>query len=169
MASSYTPRSDTPGSGGLLRFTTVRDLQAQAMRRATTLAPVAGLQLQTTVNIPDELPKSEVITGLRRVGQNMLARIVRDAEKLSKPTYKTGLFMSGWTGDVEVEDDGHILVRLRNPAPYAEYVHRKGERGRTVVKTYIKPAVMARKPELKQDATDLIRRLLERRMKARRR
>jgi len=162
MASSYTPRSDTPGSGGLLRFTAIRDLQAAAMRRATTLAPVAGLQLHVSVSIPETVPKGVAATELRKVGRNFLSRLVDDARKLSRPTYRTGLFISSWKGDVEVDDDGRLTVRLRNPAPYAGFVHRRGEKGRTVVNTYIKPAVMARKAELTADVAAMIRRLLQR-------
>lgn len=165
MASSYVPRIDQPQprSGRLLRFTAVRDLQAAAMARATTLAPVSGLRLTVSVSLPDIAPQREVIAGLRRVGQNVAARVVDDARRLSTPTYETGLFKSAWKAPVEVTADGRIIIDLQNPAPYAGYVHRAGERAKgTVVDLYIRPAVAKRRRELVEDVATLINRFIQR-------
>lgn len=164
MASRYTPRQDevVRRSGNLLRFTTVGELQAAAVRRATTLAPVAGLQLHVDVQLPEVGSTREALTGLRQVGRNFAARLVEDARKISRPTYDTGLFMSNWKGTAEVDDRGRLTVRLSNPTPYAMFVHRSGERGRTVVRTYIRPAVQARRKELIEDVAALLRRLVQR-------
>lgn len=164
MASRYTPRIDPMqrGSGKLLRFTAVRDLQAAAVKRSTTLSPVAGLDITLSVTLPDIGNKREAVAGLRRVAGNFGARLVDEARKISRPTYDTGLFISSWTDDTRVSDDGQITVTLRNPAPYATHVHRKGERGRTVAETYIRPMVARRRSELVEDVSDLIRRLVQR-------
>ena len=164
MVSSYTPRIDPMErrSGKLLRFTAVRELQAKALARATKLAPVSGLTISLDVTLPDVGSPREAVAGLRRVGDNFGARLVDESRKISRPTYDTGLFMSSWKAETRVSDAGKLSVTLRNPVPYARYVHRSGERGRTVVETYIQPMIARRRSELVQDVATLIRRLVQR-------
>lgn len=164
MASSYTPRIDPmqQGSGKLLRFTAIRDLQAIALQRATKLGSVEGLTLSVAVTLPEIGSQREAVTGLRRVASNFGDRLVDDARKISRRTYDTGLFMSSWRAEAKVSEAGEVSVTLRNPAPYARYVHRSGERGQTVVDAYIRPAVARRRSELIEDVSTLIRRLVQR-------
>jgi len=71
--------------------------------------------------------------------RNLAAIITRRARELSRPTYLTGLFSSGW--DAFARGSGlKLTIRLENRAPYAGFVHRSGERA-TVVSRYILPMV----------------------------
>jgi hypothetical protein len=78
--------------------------------------------------------------------------LVRRATGLSKPTRETGLFMSSWKAEYKRAGQLRQSIRLENRVPYAGFVHRKGERGRTVVETYVLPMV---RDEAARFASDL--------------
>lgn len=161
MASRYVPRSDKPRSGGLLRFTTVADLQEIAMRKARSVAPIDGLSLSVTLE-PSDLARVAVDrtfgAEMRRVGSKIADKAVDQARKISKKTYDTGLFMSSWRATVTTDLVG-VRVELSNSAPYASYVHRSGERSNTVLNGYIRPMVRKLRGELAADMKAAIRRL----------
>lgn len=79
---------------------------------------------------------------LNRIFRRAAARMTDRAKKLSRPTWETGAFASSWRARV-VESAGQLrlAVQLENPVPYAGFVHRRGQRGRTVVNAYIRPMV----------------------------
>lgn len=89
---------------------------------------------------------------LNRIMRNAAKRMVDRAKKLSRPTWDTGAFASNWTARV-VEQAGQLrlTVELQNPVPYAGFVHRKGQRGTTVIDRYIRPMVAQIAAEVDED------------------
>lgn len=74
---------------------------------------------------------------LNRVLRSFAQQVRRKAERLSAPTYDTGLFFSSWSAVVRMRGT-RFTIELKNSAPYAEFVHRRNER-RTVINRYIRP------------------------------
>lgn len=91
---------------------------------------------------------------LNRIADNAGARLLRRVQEVSRQTYETGLFYSGWRFRTDIGSDLTLRIELQNPAPYALYVHRKGTpKERTIVNTYVKPLVQAAIDELLADLT----------------
>ena len=88
---------------------------------------------------------------MKKAGQRMVAR----AKKLSKPTWDTGAFASGWgTRLINSQGDLRVIVELFNSVPYSQYVKRSGSdwhAGRTVIDKYIKPMVAKVSVEIDED------------------
>lgn len=121
---------------------------APADRAQITGRSAFRLSLSTVAAVGGER-EAEVLASSRslaaawnRIVERLAERITRRATELSRPTRDTGLFMSSWR--VRTVGRGGPLktaVEVSNPTPYAGYVHRRGERGRTVVRTYIEPMI----------------------------
>ena len=151
------------GERPVLRFDVKNDLLAQALAKfeGKQPAPVTGAALSVTASVFIDRTSWRAVEGQRtlravvnKVFVNAAARLLERARKVSKPTYKTGLFLSAWRVDREPVEDIAFPSRLvlRNPTPYASYVHRAGEsRRQTVAKVYIPPEVYAVAGELVQD------------------
>ena len=96
---------------------------------------------------------------LNRIVRNAGARLLDRVQDVSRATYETGLFYSGWRIKSDVigtVDAGGLKLRieLSNPAPYALYVHRKGTKpNKTIVNTYVKPLVQRSIDEILEDLT----------------
>lgn len=90
---------------------------------------------------------------VRRVVGNAAARGLARIRAVSRPTYRTGLFMSAWSNTRAPDASGlGLAVAYVNPTPYAGYVHRRGEaRNRTVVNVYVRPEVERVGEELMRD------------------
>ncbi len=89
---------------------------------------------------------------LNRIMRNAAKRMEDRAFKLSRPTWDTGAFASSWRVRVaETAGQLRLVMQLENPVPYAGFVHRKGQRGRTVVNTYIRPMVAEVAAEVDED------------------
>lgn len=88
---------------------------------------------------------------MRKAGARMVAR----AKKLSKPTWDTGAFASGWGSRlINSQGDLRVVVELFNSVPYSGYVKRAGsdwQAGRTVINKYIKPMVAEVAEEIDED------------------
>lgn len=88
---------------------------------------------------------------MRKAGARMVAR----AKKLSKPTWDTGAFASGWGSRlINSQGDLRVVVELFNSVPYSGYVKRAGSdwhAGRTVINKYIKPMVSEVAEEIDED------------------
>ena len=95
----------------------------------------------------------------RKLVRNAADGIVREAQKISKRTYDTGLFISSWRAKTDFSDEGRFKILVSNTAPYANYVKRAGsdwKAGRTVVETYIMPMVRTERKRLIADLKDAI-------------
>lgn len=95
---------------------------------------------------------------MRKAGARMVAR----AKKLSKPTWDTGAFASGWGSRlINSQGDLRVVVELFNSVPYSGYVarsqggdakaYRRGDKSRTVINKYIKPMVSEVAEEIDED------------------
>ena len=162
--------------GAPLRFDTqrealaLRNRQFGGARRAsinvadTEVGTGRGLGFQVSFAFtPQELSDIESVPKLKqqlnRIVRNAGARLLDRVQDVSRATYETGLFYSGWRIKSDVigtVDAGGLKLRieLSNPAPYALYVHRKGTKpNKTIVNTYVKPLVQRSIDEILEDLT----------------
>lgn len=127
--------------------------------RGTEVGTGRGLGFEVGFALtPDEIEAINSVPKLRRqlsrIADNAGARLLRRVQEVSRQTYDTGLFYSGWRIRTDFGSDLTLRVELQNPAPYALYVHRKGTpKERTIVNTYVKPLVQAAIDELLADLT----------------
>lgn len=98
--------------------------------------------------------RRSLATTVRGMVNAAAARGLRRIRDASRPTYRTGLFLSAWRSLATPDASGLNLRRaFTNPTPYAGYVHRRGtSRKATVVNVHIRPIVAEVADEL---ATDL--------------
>lgn len=94
-----------------------------------------------------------------RVMDAASARLLDRVRQVSRKTYRTGLFYSGWRAKVGSRGGLRSNIELQNKTPYAVFVHRKGtRRSETVVNTYVKPLVREVADEVLQDLLTALRR-----------
>ncbi len=94
-----------------------------------------------------------------RVVEAAAGRLLDRVRKVSKPTYRTGLFYSAWRAKVGTRGGLKSNIELTNPAPYALYVHRKGTRKTsTVFNVHVKPIAKAIANELIDDLVAVLKR-----------
>jgi hypothetical protein len=136
----------------LLRFDTRQEALNQRLDefrgRAVPVQGGEGLGLNASLLLSaGELARATTDRTLRAaLNRIMRAAAKRALDKLrafSRPTYRTGTFMSNWSVDLEDVGGGlRLMVDFSNPTPYAKYVHRAGTpRSRTVVNTYVVPYI----------------------------
>ena len=119
----------------------------------------AGLSVSTASNLPRSAWRaaegSRALSALlNRIMRNGAARLLRRAQDASRPTYRTGLFLSSWRVVRDASTDLLFVDRLtlENPVPYASYVHRKGSPPKqTVVRVHIRPLLDVVRRELVED------------------
>lgn len=96
-----------------------------------------------------------------RVVQAAADRLLDRVRKVSRRTYRKGLFYSGWRAKVGSRGGVRSNIELTNQAPYALYVHRAGTpRTQTVVNTYVKPLVREVAAEVLDDLVTVMKRQL---------
>lgn len=147
-----------------LRFDDARRLLAEVQAAwAGPGVPVTRVSAGLTISTAGRLSRTEwrAATGSRtlravlgRILRNGAARLLRRTQDASRPTYKTGLFLSSWRVERDESSDIAFPDRLTlvNPVPYASYVHRKGTpRSATVVKVHIRPLLVQMRQELEED------------------
>lgn len=94
-----------------------------------------------------------------RVMDAAASRLLDRVRKVSRKTYRKGLFYSGWRAKVGSRGGLRSNIELTNQAPYALYVHRKGTPiEQTVVNTYVKPLVREVADEAIKDLLTALRR-----------
>ncbi len=150
------------GARDLIRFDALRTLQTAADRRISIASPVAGLDININLT-GDQMAAIDAKPTLgaraRRMVRNAADGIVREAQKISKRTYDTGLFISSWRAKTDFSDEGRFKILVSNTAPYASYVKRAGadwKAGRTVVDTYIMPMIRTERKRLIADLKSAI-------------
>lgn len=141
IAAKY--RATTRSDPQQLRFDSRRIIQRAALSDRRTGRNAVSISFTLSVFTNRQLSVMVADRELRarwnRLVRNFAAILQRRARQLSRPTYDTGLFSSSW--DARVTGSGLLLrVALENQAPYAGYVHRRGQR-ETVLERYIKPMV----------------------------
>jgi hypothetical protein len=88
-------------------------------------------------------------------------RLLDRVRKVSRRTYRKGLFYSGWRAKVGSRGGVRSNIELTNQAPYALYVHRKGAPiTETVVNTYVKPLVREVAAEVLDELVAVMKRQL---------
>ena len=80
---------------------------------------------------------------VRRIVGNAAARGLARIRAVSRPTRRTGLFMSAWRNTRAPDASGlGLAIAYVNPTPYAGYVHRRGTaRSQTVVNVHVRPVL----------------------------
>lgn len=149
----------------LLRFDTQRtvlNLLGGPGRGSITGGNGLEIRLDRVLTSPEiaRLALDKTAAGIiGRVMDAASARLLDRVRQVSRKTYRTGLFYSGWRAKVGSRGGLRSNIELQNKAPYAVFVHRKGtRRSETVVNTYVKPLVREVADEVLQDLLIALRR-----------
>lgn len=149
----------------LLRFDTQRtvlNLLGGPGRGSITGGNGLEIRLDRVLTSPEiaQLALNKTAAGIiGRVMDAASARLLDRVRQVSRKTYRTGLFYSGWRAKVGSRGGLRSNIELQNKTPYAVFVHRKGtRRSETVVNTYVKPLVREVADEVLQDLLAALRR-----------
>lgn len=149
----------------LLRFDTQRkvlDLLGGPGRGSITGGNGLEIRLDRVLTSPEiaRLALDKTAAGIiGRVMDAASARLLDRVRQVSRKTYRTGQFYSGWRAKVGSRGGLRSNIELQNKTPYAVFVHRKGTRKtETVVNTYVKPLVKEVANEVLQDLIAALRR-----------